>query len=144
MKVTAYGTLVFFICLNLSLYFLNTTQVLPNYRISPFEDPTGIQGQMTFIDISAASLIGGLGVIGVGFLIGAMLGRLVLGATLGLIVFTLTLLGPPIQWILFGFPTFLAQIGVHFAIVTLIETLMAVVWFWFLLGFIGQRSTWEQ
>jgi len=144
MKVTAYGTLIFFICLNLSLYLLNTTQVLPNYQVSPYEDPTGIQEQLVFIDISAYSLIGGLGVIGVGFLVGFIIGKFLLGATLGLIVFTLTLLVEPIQWILFGFPTFLGQIGVHIAIVTIVETLMAIVWFWFLLGFIGQRSTWEQ
>lgn len=144
MRVTAYGTLIFFICINLSLYLLNTTQVLPNYQVSPYEDPEGITDQLIFIDLSATNVIGGLGIIGVGTIIGFILKRLVLGATLGLIVFTLTLLVPPIQWILFGFPIFLGQLGVHIAIVTIIETLMAVVWFWFLLGFIGQRATWEQ
>lgn len=144
LKVTAYGSLLFFICINLSLYFLNTTQVLPNYRQSPYEEPTGIQEQLMFIDVSAASIIGAAGIIGVGFLIGAIMNRLVLGATMGLVIFVLTLLVPPIQWLLFGLPVFLSQLGVHIAFVTVIETLMAVVWFWFLIGLLAQRSQWEQ
>lgn len=143
MKVTAYGTLLFFICLNLSLYLLNETSVLPNYEQSPYEEPAEIQSIFLNVSVGNVLLMAGTSLTIVA-IIKILTGNFIFGGTVGLILFALQALFPAVQWILFGFPIFLGQIGVPFVITTIIQTLMAVVWAWFIIGFIGQRSTWEQ
>ena len=143
MKVTAYGSLIFFVCLNLSLYLLNTTQVLPNYTQSPYEEPAGIQDKLIHFDLSATNLLIGVTVLGVGAIIGYITGHLVFGGTIAIVLLALDLIFPVVKWILFGFPIFLGQIGVPLVITVIIQTLMAVIWFWFIMGMIGQRGGWE-
>lgn len=144
MRVTAYSLVLFFVCLNLSLFLLNNTQVLPDYRVSPFEEPEGIQAHLISFDISGSTLLMAGTALSVWVIISALTGNLIFGGTVALILFALTMLFPVVRWILYGFPIFLQQVGVPTVIVTVIEALMAVVWFWFILGFVGQRSQWEQ
>lgn len=144
MKVTAYGSVVFFVCLNLSLYLLNETQVLPNYQMSPFEEPTGITSRLIDFDITVDELLLAGIPLAVAGIIFFVTGNFIFGGTVAIILFALQLLFPVVRWILYGFPIFLGQIGVPIPIVYVIEALLAVVWCWFMIGFIGQRSAWEQ
>ncbi len=75
-----------------------------------------------------------------GTLIGLIFGNLVNGGLLALVLFALNMLFPVVRWVVVGFPLFLLELGIHQAIVTGITALMAVVWFWFLLGMLGQRQ----
>lgn len=143
MKVTAYGSLIFFICLNLSLFLLNETEMLPNYELSPYEEPEQIQSIFLNVSIGNILLMAGTSLTIVA-IIKILTGNFIFGGTVGLILFALQALFPAVQWILFGFPIFLGQIGVPYMITAVIQTLMAVVWAWFIIGFIGQRSIWEQ
>jgi len=144
MKVTAYGSVVFFVCLNLSLYLLNETQVLPSYQLSPYEEPAGITAALIDFNITADELLLAGIPLAVAGIIFFVTGNFIFGGTVAIILFALQLLFPIVRWILFGFPIFLGQIGVPVTIVYVIEALLAVVWSWFMIGFIGQRSSWEQ
>lgn len=143
MKATAFGILVFFVSLNLSLYVLSETDVLPSYELDPYEEPSGIQ--LIFVNITAANLLvmGGTSLT-IAAIVSVLTGHFIYGGTIGIILFGLQLLFEPVRWVINGFPLFLNQIGVNPIITTIIQTLIAVVYAWFIVGFIGQRSAWEQ
>lgn len=139
-RLGAYGIILFFICINVSLYMLNEFQVVGDFEQPPYETPTGIQDMLLNVDLSGENLLMGGTIIAVGIIFGFITGHLVYGGTIALILFALDLLLPVVRWVLFGFPVFLTQIGVDAVIVTSLNVLMAVVWFWFFLGFVGQRQ----
>lgn len=132
MRVTAYALIVFFICLNLSFYIIAETEVLPEYK-APYEKPTGIESQFT--NVLTLTIVT---VIGAG--ISAIMGRFLLGATISLIIWVLGYFLPIVSWVFVGFPRFLAQMGVPEVIYVSLSALMAVVWFWFIMGVFSQRT----
>lgn len=140
MRITAFSLILFFICLNLSIYLINETGALTGVGKSPYTNPDEITWLIMGIDISSGDLVLGVVTIGVGFAVGLLTGQLILGGTLALILFAINLVIPVLKWVLFGFPIFLGQLGVPPAIATTLEALMAVVWFWFFLGFFSQRT----
>lgn len=140
MRISAFSLILFFICLNLSIYLINANQVLTGVGKSPYTDPTEISGLVLGLDITGENLVLGVVTIGVGFAVGLLTGQLILGGTLALVLFAINLVIPILKWILFGFPIFLGQIGVPPSIVITLEALMSIVWFWFFLGFFSQRT----
>jgi len=83
-------------------------------------------------------------------LIAALVGSLLYGATAGLVIFGLSFFvgsGSIFYWAFFGLPTFISQIveiyGLDATAISVFEGailgLTAVVWFWFILGFVTQR-----
>lgn len=142
-NVTAYALLVFFVSLNLSLYLLNETEVLPDYRQSAYEEPAGMIDIFGTLTLESLLMVAGTSLT-VGGLLALFTGNLALAGTVGLILMALQMVFRIVRWILFGFPIFLGQLGIPSVIVLTIEVLMAVVWGWFIIGFVGQRSGWEQ
>lgn len=140
MRVTAFTILLFFVCLNLSLYFINETQILPNMEQPPYTAPEDIGSRLILVDVSAQNLLLGGSILAVGFIVGWITGRMIYGGTVAIILFAMDLLFPVVRWTLFGFPLFLNQLGVHYALTTIISVLVSLVYFWFIIGFIGQRQ----
>lgn len=130
--LTAKELILFFVCLNLSFYIINETQVLPR-SMEGIETPESITA-MTYTPLLASItiLIGGLGVT-------AIFRQYVFGTTLTLILFGLSVLLQPVQWIVAGFPLFLEAIGVPEVIWIVLSTLFSFVFFWFLVGIATQR-----
>jgi len=140
MKLTAFGIILFFVCLNVSLYLINETAVLPHWQQSPYEEPSGIIGRLIHLDLSAENLLIGIVPLTVSWILGWISGHLLFGGTLGIIIFAMDLCFPVIKWVVFGLPIFLSQMGVPLVVYTSMTALMSVVWFWFLLSFIAQRQ----
>jgi hypothetical protein len=67
-------------------------------------------------------------------------GHLIFGGTVAIILFAMELFFPIVKWVVFGLPTFLQQMGVSIVIYESITALLALVWFWFILGFVAQRQ----
>lgn len=140
MKLTAFGILLFFVSLNVSLYMIRETGVLPDYEtISPYEEPSGISGRLISVDVSTGNLVMAGTALIMAVIIGWATGHLLFGGTLGIILFSLTIFFPALSWVILGLPRFLQQMGVPLAVYTGITALLAVVWFWFLMGFLAQR-----
>ena len=119
----------------MSLYLINETQVLP-YSQPAYENP----------DDMTTRLVGSLVILGIGTIIAFIVGNWLVGAA-AIVLFALNLLIPVFSWVFFGFPNFLTQIASASGDASLVLTvtgsmnaLMAVVWFWFLMGFISQRQ----
>lgn len=140
MRVTVYLLILVFICLNVSVYLVNEMEPLGQVGVQPYDSPTGIQGRLISLDLSGENLLIAGVTLGVGLILGQVLGNKLIYGTLAVVLFALDLIIPVVKWILFGFPIFLAQLDVPTPITTVLTTMMAVVWFWFLLGFIGQRE----
>lgn len=140
MKLSALGLLLFFVALNVSLYVINETAILPYYKQSPYEEPQGIVNRLVHLDLSTQNLaIGGAGLT-VFVILGWITGHLLFGGTVAIVLFAMSLLFEPLKWLIFGFPTFLGQMGVPLIVYTPLTALMSVVFFWFLLGFVAQRQ----
>lgn len=140
MRVTAFSILLFFVSLNLSLYFINETQILPYMEQPPYTSPEDIGSHLVLVDVSAQNLLIGGSILAVGFVVGWITGRMIYGGTVAIILFAMDLLFPVVRWTLFGFPLFLNQLGVHYALTTIFSTVVSLVFFWFIIGFIGQRQ----
>lgn len=148
MKIGLYSLMLFFICLNLSVYLMNESQLLGDFYIPPYEEPSNILSRLLTLNITGTDLLFGGTTIAVGFIVSWISGKFIYGGTLALILFAIDLFVPMAKWILFGFPTFLNQIaevetgaaGSLAAISLVIQVLMSLVWFWLILGFIGQRQ----
>lgn len=140
MKITAFGLIVFFVCMNVSLYVINETAILPYAKINPYEEPSGITGRLVSVDLSNGTLmIAGTGLV-MAVIIGWATGNLLLGGMLGVILFGLSIFFPIVSWVVLGLPRFLAQMGVPLVIYTSLTALMSLIWFWFILSFIAQRQ----
>ena len=141
MRTTPFTLILFFVALNVSLFIINETNVITSSDVAPpYTDPEGIPNLLISFDLTTETLLTGITIAGVGTLIGLIFGNLVNGGLLALVLFALNMLFPVVRWVVVGFPLFLLELGIHQAIVTGITALMAVVWFWFLLGMLGQRQ----
>lgn len=151
MRLTAFAILLFFTCLNVSLYLINETAILPHWKQTPYEEPTGITGRLIHLDLSAENLVMGATTLSVAVILGFLTGHLIFGGTVAIILFAMDLLFPVLKWVVFGLPSFLGQMlyttdmtvleqAQVTAVISGLTALMAAVWFWFLLGFIAQRS----
>jgi hypothetical protein len=141
MRTTPFTLILFFVALNVSLFIINETNVITSNDVAPpYTDPEEIPNLLISFDLTTETLLTGITIAGVGTLIGLIFGNLVNGGLLALVLFALNMLFPVVRWVVVGFPLFLLELGVHQAIVTGITALMAVVWFWFLLGMLGQRQ----
>lgn len=134
MRLTAYSIILFFVCLNVSLYLVNELQVIP-FGLEPYESP----GDIT------TRLVGGFAILTVGALIEVIAQNWLFGAA-ALVLFALDYLLPIFHWIFFGFPEFVTMVAAASGNAALIYTvtgalnaLMAVVWFWFFMGFLTAR-----
>lgn len=134
MKLTAFGIIFFFICLNLSFYVINQTELFP-YYIPGTETPQSIEN-MTYLKI-----ISSVAILITGTLVGIFLNVLVQASSIALIIAVLNYLYEPITWVFTGFPLFLSRMGVPLVIYTVVEVIFAFTFFWFLVGIIGQRYT---
>lgn len=139
MRTTPFILIAFFVSLNVSLYMINESNVLGVESVyEPLEDPTDILGRLATLD-GTDLMIGGIPLIA-SSIIGFITGHLLLGASLGIILFAFNLLIPVVNWILMGFPEFLYQMNAPYWIVIPVQVMMALVWFWFMISFIGQRA----
>lgn len=144
MKATPFVIILFFVSLNLSLYIINESDVLGSGDdiYQPYETPTGMLAFFPNADVGAV-LVSGITTLGVGGIVGAITGHLLLGTTVGLLLWAISLMFPTITWIIAGFPIFLQQMGAPYWIYIPLQVIMSVVWFWFILEFLGQR-VWEK
>jgi hypothetical protein len=141
MRLTPFTLVLFFISINVSLYVINETGVITmqgTETIQPYVSPTEISGILVYVDATSILMAGTALVVGT--ILSWLTSNIWVGGTLAVILFALDLLFPIVRWILFGFPVFLGQIGVHASIIVSLTALMSAVWFWFVLGFIGQRN----
>lgn len=136
MRVTAYSIILFFVSLNVSLYLIAETQVLPYYQ-QPYVSPA---------DMKITRTVGSLAILTIGMIVAALTRNWLFGAA-ALVLWALDYLIPIVHWVFFGFPEFMAQVAATTgdtamltAVTTSMNALMAVVWFWFMTGFISQRS----
>ena len=140
MRLTVYPVILFFVCLNLALFMMNETALLGELSRPPYEEPTAIIENLFYLDLSTNTLIMAGTSLVVSIIVGFIAGNMIYGGTVAIILFALNLLFPIVRWVLFGFPIFLAQIGVPTVVITVVNVLMSVVWFWFILGIIAQRQ----
>jgi len=134
MKTTAFSLILFFVCLNVSLYIIKETQLIP-YYVEPYEDPSEF----------STRIVTSLGILGGGALVAALTGNAWIGVA-ALTMWVGSVLLPFFDWGLFGFANFLGSMAAMTAnpalvlvVINGVEALMAVVWFWFLLSMISQR-----
>lgn len=139
MRISAFGLILFFVSLNVSLYLINETAILPSFSQSPYETPQNIQTKLVHLDLSAENLIIGIVAAATSGLIGLITGHLLFGGTVALIFLALDILFPMIKWVVFGLPEFMRQMGVPEILYVSVTALMSLVWFWFLVGLIVQR-----
>ena len=139
----AYHLILFFVCINASLYLIQETQVL-SISTEPIESLDNIYTRMLsgFVTFTVVAIITGLG------------GYLAYGVTIGLLLWVADIfLGSSgiISWIIYGIPQFATQAAlmagadasVMIPIGMVLRALMAVVWFWFMIGLLTQRGTFE-
>lgn len=139
MRLTVFTMMGFLICFNLSLYLLNSYQLLGSeFGISPYSSPE----DMNFVEASLSSqgLIIGASTITAAILIGYFAGNMIVGGSIGLLILAAELLIPVVRWVLFGFPLFLSDIGVPSAISNTLIVIFSFVWFWFFISFFSERS----
>lgn len=144
MRLSAFSLILFFVSLNLSLWLINETQVLPAVGQSPYEEPSDIKSYFAYTNISGTSLLLAGITFTISFVVGKIMGNLIYGTTIAVILIAFELVFPLATWILFGFPAFIRQIGGNSiqiqAVATVLEVLMCVVWFWFILGLVATRD----
>jgi len=141
MRTTPYALLLFFVCLNLSLYMMNEADILPPYEeVQPYTQPSDMLAKFAHIDLSSGTLLVGSIAFVASVIFGLLTGNLILGGTVGLILLSISILSPVAAWVLLGFPYLLAQIGVNPIIVTAITVLCAFSWYWFLFSLVAQRQ----
>lgn len=143
MRTSAYAVLLFFVCLNVSLFIISETEVLPQYA-EPYETPTDIR----------IRLVGSFTVLTVTIILSGIVGQWLVGVAVGLLLWVLDFfIGTTgiISWIFLGFPEFIeraammsgADLTFVYVITGATNALMAVVWFWFIMGLVSQRGTLE-
>ncbi len=139
MRLSAFSIMAFFVCMNLSLYLLNQTSILGSgIGISPYSSPE----DMNFIsaNLGTQGIVIAGSTITAALIIGYFAGNMIVGGTVGLILLALELIFPVVRWMLFGFPLFLADIGVPDMISSVIIVIMSFVWFWFFISLFAERT----
>jgi len=137
--------LLFLIAVNVSLYWISVSQVLPvNFSDpdnpdSPVTDPSALTTQIIALDLSTGNIALGGTFLVVGLIISQIAGNLVLGGTVAVGLFAITLLSPLVSWILFGLPKFMAIMGVPIFISAGVMAFVSVPLFFTVLSFVAQR-----
>lgn len=151
MRLTPFVLIVFFVSLNVSISIINFSGVLPtDEKMQPYTQTTDITSMLVHLDLSRENLLIGGSILGVGMMLSWLTGHLILGGTIAIILFGIDLFLPVGKWVIFGLPSFIGSIvqveAMDLATATVINSitagltaLMAVVWFWFILGFLVQR-----
>lgn len=143
MKVTPFNLMLFFISLNLSLWVIQVTEVIPVARIPEIESPTAIQ------DLLIGSILSGAIVAAVVLVLTT--GNIVYGASSAMIVFVLNMLtgtNNVIHWAFFGLGNYVNIVtrvmGLDPIIATVcvgvIGALTSPVWFWFIIDLFSGRK----
>lgn len=140
MRLTVYSMILFFVCLNLSLFLLNDQNVIGSAEYEPYEDIDTLGGKIFDATPSIESILIGGGAFTVTTIIGLVAGNLIYGAGVGLVLAALNIFFPMIRWAFNGFPLFLAQIGTPTIIVTVVSIGMSLAWAWFILGILVGRD----
>ena len=136
MRQVAYNIILFYICLNLACGFIIETELLPGSYIQPASSAE----QMPFWGTaSSLTTISSIAIPGIGGLIAVLTGHLFFGAAL-LILAALTYLFPIIQWLINGFPVFIANLNVPLPIYAVIQVLVGFVVIVFIIEFMGGRQ----
>lgn len=136
MKTTAYTLLLFFICLNLSLYLIHETQVFPSAAEEPWESPDDIWSRFST----------SVGLLGVVAIVAVWTKNPYLGIA-GLTLWVADVFLPIVNWVFFGLPNFITAVAGScttgaaelLLLANVIQALTGAVWFWFILGFLSQR-----
>jgi len=131
-RVGVFEIILFFVCLNLACYFLNEIEAIP-YALEGIETPETIMEQ------TSLQLFSSIAVVISGTFAGFIVGSIVAGASIALVLAAIMYVLPILQWVFFGFPNVLLFMGVPSVITTVIQVLIGVVFFWFLIGLIAQR-----
>lgn len=144
----AYSLILFFISLNLSLYLINETHVLPATPASEsvtYSSPTVIQTR--FLNLTAIDIVSDVAIFSVPTILGWLTGNLAYGILLALVLLVLDRISGIIGWVFTGFPKFveaatinIPNTGAAIAITSSVYGLMAFIWFWFFISLIGQRT----
>jgi hypothetical protein len=130
---------LFFVVFNISLYMIQASGVI-GYSQAPYQSPGNISSQLVGWNvITNVSSVTGIIFLTVSAITALVLKEYVLGTAM-LVIWTLGYLIPVVQWVLFGFPIFLAQCGVPAYIWVSLTTVISLCFFWFLLNFVGGKS----
>jgi len=140
MRVTPFTIIMFFVCLNIGFYIMNESNLVGDINRSPYETPSGIMNKLIYVDLSTENLLIGVMILGAGTLFGLIKGNLIYGGTVAIFLAVIDLVVPIMKWVIFGFPSFLSQIGVPYYIYTSVSAVMSVIWCWFFLSLIAQRE----
>ena len=141
MKMSAFGLILLFVVMNISFAFMNEVEVLGSMEKPSYQTPDQIVLTLMGMDFTSGDLIWGGAAVGSGVIVNLFLtGSFIYGGTVGLLIFGMSKAFPMVKNILTGFPLFLAMIGVPSAFVTIFEVLQALIWMWFILGFVVSRK----
>ncbi len=144
MKLNALTLLLFYVSFNVSLFIIQVTGVIP-YTAAPVSDP------QTDLYMRFGSAVVALGISGLG---AYWTGNLLVGLG-GLILWASSLMMPVVRWVLLGLPEFVislcnsvtaitaAEKAVLITIVGTFTAMSYIIWFWFIMSFLSQRSTME-
>ena len=136
MKLEAYDVILFYICLNLACGIIVEGPILPG----SYAQPASSAEQMPFWGtVSSLTVISSIAIPGIGGLIAIITGHALFGAAL-LILAALTYLFPILQWIINGFPVFIANMGVPTIIYLPIQVLVGFIFMVFIIEFLGGRQ----
>ncbi len=136
MRGIAFDILLFYICLNLSCWLIVETNILPGISVQPESSPE----QMPFWGtVSSLTTISSIAIPGIGGLIAIITGHLLFGAAL-LVLAALTYFFPIVQWLINGFPIFIANLDLPIPIYLIIQVLVGFCFLIFIIEFMGGRQ----
>jgi len=136
MRQAAYNLVLFYICINLACGFIIETGLLPGSQIQPASSAE----QMPFWSTaSSLTTISSIAIPGIGGLIAVITGHLFFGAAL-LVLAALTYLFPIFQWLINGFPVFIAHLNVPTPIYAVLQVLIGFIVIVFIIEFMGGRQ----
>jgi len=142
----AYSVMLFFICLNLSIYVLGVAEVWPSQFPEGYTAPWDITPMFSIENISLTQI--GLGTIGIfagGVL--AFITRQYVFASMAVLFWIVGVFLTPIGWVITGFPLLSKGIAEGLGIISPISDIIqytisvayVLVFFAFILEIVGQR-----
>lgn len=143
--IKASSIVLFFVALNVALYLVNQTQVIPSTEsVQPIYTPDTIS--IAFLDVNPFTVGGSIAIVGVGILTGWLMGKVIYGASIAVLLFVADKLSGIVSWVFFGFPKFVAAWAAVSGDPTQVNiiagaayALMSVPFLWFLMGLVAQR-----
>lgn len=139
-RVTAFSLILFYVALNLSLYFVQATGVLPDVSLPPVDTPT----------IIVNMLITGLITMGIGSVMAFLFQNWIFGAA-GLVLWALQfMLGQNniVYWAFYGLPAFINSFAASSSLTSaqltiftnIVLALTSVVWFFFIMSLLTRGA----